>query len=94
MIHPYFNKDIETAPREILEEAQFTRLKSKIEFAYEEKPFYRKRFTEHTISPEDIRSIEDITKLPYLCWSSIGGPRSEQGAIKSEHPHLIDIRNQ
>jgi phenylacetate-CoA ligase len=62
----YFDKGIETAPKERVEEVQFARPKSMIEFVYEENPFYRKRFTENTLSPEDIRSIEDITKLPKI----------------------------
>lgn len=65
-MYVYFDKEIETAPRERIQEAQFKRLKSLLEMAYKDNPFYRKKFTEHGVSPEDIRSMDDITKLPYL----------------------------
>jgi phenylacetate-CoA ligase len=62
----YFDKEVETAPRETIEEAQFMRLKRLLDLSYKDNPFYRKKLTEYGISPHDIGTIEDIAKLPYL----------------------------
>lgn len=66
MIHVYFDKEVETAPREEIEKNQFVRLKKILETAYRDNPFYRKKFTDHGISPRDIGNLEDMSKLPYL----------------------------
>lgn len=65
-MYTYFDKEIETAPRERIEEEQFKRFKHLVETSYKENPFYRKRFMEYGISPQDINSLEDITRLPFL----------------------------
>lgn len=65
-MHIYFDKEIETAPRRRIEAAQFARLKKMLDAAFKDNPFYRRKFTEHGISPDDIRSLEDMEKLPYL----------------------------
>lgn len=65
-MYVYFDQEAETAPRERIEEAQLARLKKIIELASRENPFYKRKFSGHGIRPEDIRSLQDMTKLPYL----------------------------
>jgi phenylacetate-CoA ligase len=60
-----WNPEYETLPRGKLKELQFTRLKTTLKWAYERVPFYRKKFEEKEVSPKDIRSLEDIVKLPF-----------------------------
>ncbi len=55
----YFDKEIETASREKIENAQLARLKNIIEFASAKNPFYKRKFAEHGVSPEEIRSLEE-----------------------------------
>ena len=62
----YFDEQAETAPRESIEAAQFARLRKMLEVAYKDNPFYRKKYIEHGIVPEDIRSLDDLPKLPYV----------------------------
>ncbi len=61
----YWNKDLETMPREKLRSLQLERLKRVVKYAYEKVPFYRKRFDTSGIKPEDIRSLEDIKYIPF-----------------------------
>ncbi|BAU23632.1 phenylacetate-CoA ligase [Caldimicrobium thiodismutans] len=61
----YWNKDLETMPREKLRSLQLERLKRIVKYAYEKVPFYRKRFDTSGIKPEDIRSLEDIKYIPF-----------------------------
>ncbi|HIP30893.1 MAG TPA: phenylacetate--CoA ligase family protein [Sulfurospirillum arcachonense] len=55
----------ETLPRLELEKLQTSRLKETIARVYGVVPFYQQKFKEMGIVPEDIKSIKDITKLPF-----------------------------
>lgn len=61
----YFNPEIECADRETLKEIQSERLRKIVKTCYEKIPLYRERFDEMGLKPEDIQSIDDITKLPF-----------------------------
>jgi phenylacetate-CoA ligase len=50
--------------RGALREVQSERLRETVEYAYENVPFYREKLDEAGVSPVDIDSVEDITKLP------------------------------
>ncbi|SDQ22440.1 phenylacetate--CoA ligase PaaK [Natronobacterium texcoconense] len=56
---------IETAPREEIRERQNERLRETVERAYENVEFYRKTFDEAGLSPEDVRTVDDLQKLPF-----------------------------
>ncbi|MDR2261277.1 MAG: phenylacetate--CoA ligase [Azoarcus sp.] len=61
----YFEPEIETAPREHIRRIQLERLQRQVAWAYERVPWYRRRFQELGIGPEDIRSLEDVRRLPF-----------------------------
>ena len=61
----YWNESIECMDRDQLREIQSRRLKKIVEYCYLNTPFYRKKFQEMDLSPDDIKSIDDITKLPF-----------------------------
>lgn len=61
----YFQPEIETAPREYLRALQSARLIKQVHHCYENVPFYREKFDAMGLSPDDIKSIDDITKLPF-----------------------------
>jgi len=46
-------------------EIQLKRLQDTVKRAYENVPYYHRRFDELGIEPEDIESLEDIKKLPF-----------------------------
>lgn len=56
--------EVETAPREELRSLQSDRLRATVENAYENVHFYREKLDELGVSPEDIESVDDISKLP------------------------------
>jgi len=58
----YWNPIIETLPRERLMEIELRRFRETLRWAKEDSPFYRKKL--HGIAPEDIRTFEDIAKVP------------------------------
>lgn len=51
--------------REEMRRLQSERLVKMVKHVYEDSTYYRKRMDEHGVKPEDIRSIDDITKLPF-----------------------------
>jgi phenylacetate-CoA ligase len=60
-----YNPEIETASRSKMEALQLNRLQQTVKRVYENVPFYKDKFDELGITPEDIKSLEDITKLPF-----------------------------
>ncbi|MEG1427084.1 MAG: phenylacetate--CoA ligase [Oscillospiraceae bacterium] len=61
----YFQKEVECASKEKLVEMQSRRLCTIVKNCYENVALYHKRFDEAGIKPEDIRSIDDLYKLPF-----------------------------
>ena len=60
----YYDK-VETMSREELTELQSKRLIELVKRVYENVPTYRAKMDAVHIKPEDIRSIADISKLPF-----------------------------
>jgi len=55
----------EVLPRRELEEMQLKRLRWVVRHAYDNVPFYRRAFKNVGIHPDDIKTLEDISKLPF-----------------------------
>lgn len=60
-----YNPKIECMPREEMRKLQSERLIATVKRCYENVPFYRRKMDAKGIRPEDIRSIDDITRLPF-----------------------------
>ena len=52
-------------PRKKIQEIQFSRLKKTVHLVYENVPHYKKKFKELGITPDDIKTLEDVRKLPF-----------------------------
>lgn len=64
MSNKYWNEEIETMPRKQLEQFQVERLKKTVEIAMGSN-FYAPIFKERNITPENIKSVEDIRRFPF-----------------------------
>ncbi len=60
-----WNNNKECMPREQMRELQGKRLHKIVDYVYHNVPFYRDKLQQMDIKPEDITSIDDITKLPF-----------------------------
>ena len=60
----YWQPKYELMQRRELEELQLRRLKSVAEKVYNSVPFYHRKFQEAGVTPEDIKSLADISRLP------------------------------
>ncbi len=60
-----FDMENETLPREELEKLQLRRMRNVCERVYANVPFYRQAFQKAGITPQDIRSLDDVKRLPF-----------------------------
>ena len=60
-----WNKDIETMPREKLEELQLKRLQETVNRVCENVKPYREKMDKAGIKPDDIKTLDDLSKLPF-----------------------------
>ena len=56
----------ETLPRAELEKLQLERLQETVNRVYERVPAYRKKMDDCGVKPEDIKSLKDLAKLPFV----------------------------
>jgi len=62
----YFNKEIETMPLKKMRELQLERLKWAVGHAYKNNAFYRKKFDQAGFNPEQLKSLDDMKRIPFL----------------------------
>ncbi len=60
----YFNPELETMSREEIKKLQLERLQQTVRHCMN-SPFYKKRFEEAGLKPEDIKSLDDVRKIPF-----------------------------
>ena len=62
----YYQEGIETASREQIKQWQSERLVKTVKRVYENVEYYRNKMDEKGVKPEDIKSVDDLYKLPFL----------------------------
>ena len=62
----YYQKDIECASRETMLELQNEKFLKQVRHVWENVPYYRKKMEDNNVAIEDIKSLEDLHKLPFL----------------------------
>lgn len=66
MKQKYYQKTTETMnPNKILK-LQSKKLRKQIKYVYENVPYYRNLMKKHNINPQNIKGIQDLSKLPFL----------------------------
>lgn len=61
-----FSRDIETMPENKMKELQLERLKWSVRHAYDNVPFYKKKYDEAGFHPDMLKSLDDIRRIPFL----------------------------
>ena len=62
----FWDEELETLPREELEKRQLADLQEIVKFAYDHAPYYKRSFDEAGVKPEDIKTLKDIQKFPFI----------------------------
>jgi len=61
----FFDQKVETASREEIGMLQFRKLEGLLKKVYATNPFYRSKFENFGVTPSDIRSLNDLQRLPF-----------------------------
>ncbi len=92
MSEQYFQPEIETAPVEKLREIQNEKLLKQVKHVWDNVPYYRAKMEAKGVTPDDIKSIDDLHKLPFLSkydlrdsypYGMLGVPKSDVVRIQS-----------
>ena len=62
----YYQPEIETASREQIRAWQDERLVRQVRHVWDSVPYYRKKMETLGLTPDDIRGVDDLKKLPFL----------------------------
>jgi phenylacetate-CoA ligase len=57
--------DLETLSREKFEERQLRLFRRQMKYVIEKSPFYRRKYKEARVRPGDIKTMEDVRKVPF-----------------------------
>lgn len=60
----FFQKEFETMSRKQIEEIQLERLKYTVNYCYTHVPFYKKKMDAAGVSPDQIKTLDDIRRIP------------------------------
>jgi phenylacetate-CoA ligase len=63
---PYWNPKTETLDRERIEALQLAKLRRQCEWAAARSPWYRRRFASEGFDPSQVRSLDDLRRIPLL----------------------------
>jgi phenylacetate-CoA ligase len=67
----FWNEEFETLPREAIESLQLKRLQQTVQRVYATVPFYRESFKKANLTPDDIKSLDDLKKIPFTLKSDM-----------------------
>lgn len=62
----YWNEEIECMEHDKMRALQSERLVKQVKHVWDNVPYYRKKMEEKGVTPDDIKGIEDLHKLPFL----------------------------
>ena len=62
---PVYDRARECAPREEVRALQLEKLKAQVAWTYDRVAWYRERMDALGVAPGDIRSLDDVHKLPF-----------------------------
>ena len=88
----YYQPEIETASREQILAWQNERLVKQVQHVWNNVPYYRQKMEEKGVTPDDIKGVSDLHKLPFLTkadlrdaypYGLMGKPKSECVRIQS-----------
>jgi phenylacetate-CoA ligase len=86
----YWNEKIETMPTEEIKKLQLQKLKLQVKNCYENSGFYRKKFDKISLKPEDIRSLNDLQKIPFTVKSDLRD-NYPFGMVAAKSDEIVEI---
>lgn len=62
----YYQKEIECMDIDSMKKLQTERLIKQVKYVWDNVPYYRKKMEEKSVTPDDIKELSDLSKLPFL----------------------------
>ena len=62
----YYQPEIETMPLDEMRKLQSERLVAQVKHVWDNVPYYRKKMEEKGVTPDDIKSVDDLYKRPFV----------------------------
>jgi phenylacetate-CoA ligase len=88
----YWNETIETMPAEELKNHQLKKLKEQVKHCYENSSFYRKKFDSVGLKPENIRTLDDLQKIPFTVKSDLRD-NYPFGMVAAKSDEIVEIHS-
>jgi len=92
----YWNERIETMPAGKMRLLQEEKLRKQVRRVYDKSDYYRRRFDQAGIAPEEINTLDDLEKLPFITTQELRDSQQESMA-RDRHPfglHNITARGE
>ncbi len=77
----YWNEKMETISAEELKVLETEGLRKQLEYVYRTSPFYRKKFDEAGVSPEQFKKHEDLRRFPFTTKDELIKSQEEYGGL-------------
>ena len=89
----YYQPEIERASRDQIKARQDERLVRQVRQVWDNVPYYRKKMEEKGVTPDDIRSADDLHKLPFVTKDDLrqAYPYGPMGKPLKECAHIQSI---
>jgi len=88
--HWIYNPSLECLSREELENIQLKKLKEIVYKLYNNTKYYRQKMKEKNIKPEDIKTLEDIKKLPYTTKEDLM-QNMPFGVLTNDYDNVVEV---
>jgi phenylacetate-CoA ligase len=72
--------ELETLPREEIEKRQLDQFARQMKYVIEKSPFYRRKFQAAGVTPDDIKTMDDVRRVPFT---------TKQELLESQEAHPI-----
>ncbi len=86
----YWNEKIETLPSEEIKELQLQKLKEQVKYCYTNSVFYHKKFDSVGLKPEDIKSLDDLKKIPFTIKADLK-ENYPYGMVAAKPDEIVEI---
>jgi len=86
----YWNQQIETMPRTDIQKIQLEKLKEQVKYCYENSSFYRKKFDQVGLKPEDIKTLDDLKKIPFTVKNDLK-ENYPYGMVTTKPEEIVEI---
>jgi phenylacetate-CoA ligase len=80
---PYWRRELETADPRQRDALILAKLQRQVRYAWEKAPFYRRKWDAAGVSPETLRSLDDLAKFPVV-------QKADLRAAQARHPPFGD----